>query len=283
MTALSFGLNLEKDFYLNKLRKNVRLKKMAERKVVSRNVAIGLSVVCVVLSVGLVIALAVYLPTNTQIESLNAQVAQDSQTINGLNARIAALDSQVSSLNSSNSNVAYLQRQISDLGQQLTNYENILAFNVSSIFVNNQDFSMDPSTNATIWNQPERSFQYAGYVTVVVQSSSPTTFVELSYNSLGVVYDSVVTVGTSRTTSFPILPGTIIISLGNTEASTTVTGTVTATYYFSAPLFSTSEQISSELCLFDVYRRLPWYGHSRTTFGVIPCRVILAIDRDFSA
>jgi cell division protein FtsB len=205
---------------------------MAERKVVGRDIALALMAVCIILAIGLVVALLVYLPANAQIESLNAQLAQNNQTIDGLNSRIAALDSQVSSLNSSNSNVAYLQNQVSVLSQQLANYNNILSFNASSVFISNQDFSMDASTNDTTWNQSNGNFGYAGYVTVDVQSSSPTTFVELSYTSLGVVYDSIVNVGTDGTASFPILPGSIKVSLGNTETSSTVTGTVSATYYF---------------------------------------------------
>ncbi len=204
---------------------------MAERKVVGRDIAIALTAICIILAVGLVAALIVYLPANGQIASLNAQLAQNSQTIAGLNSRISSLDSQLSSLNSSSNNVGYLQNQISSLQAQLANYENILSFNASSAFLS-QDFSMDPSSNDTIWNQPTSNFQYAGYVTVAVQSSSPTTFVELSYNSLGVVYDNVVTVGTNGTASFPILPGNVLISLGNHEASSTVTGTVSAKYYF---------------------------------------------------
>ncbi len=204
---------------------------MAERKVVGRDIAIALTAICVILAVGLVVALIVYLPANAQIASLNAQLQQNSQTIAGLNSRISSLDSQVASLNSSTSNVALLQNQISSLQAQLANYENILSFNASGAFLN-QDFSMEPSTNDTIWNQPTSNFQYAGYVTVALQSSSPTTFVELSYNSFGITYDNVITVGTNGTASFPILPGNVIISLGNNEISNNVTGSVSATYYF---------------------------------------------------
>jgi hypothetical protein len=42
----------------------------------------------------------------------------------------------------------------------------------------------------------------------------------------------VVKVGTAGTASFPVLPGAATISLGNTEANSTVTGNVSATYTY---------------------------------------------------
>jgi len=39
-------------------------------------------------------------------------------------------------------------------------------------------------------------------------------------------------VGTSGTAVFPVLPATIEIRVGNTEAVDNVTATVTATYYY---------------------------------------------------
>jgi hypothetical protein len=68
-------------------------------------------------------------------------------------------------------------------------------------------------------------------VTVQVQSSSNLTFVEVIYNSFGVAYDNVVTLG-NDTVAFPVLPGTVVIVLGNTEPTDPVSGTATAIYHF---------------------------------------------------
>jgi cell division protein FtsB len=204
---------------------------MAERKVVGRKIAIGLGVICIVLSVGLVVALAAYLPTSAQVDSLNAQIAQNSATVAALNSQITSLQSQVNRLNSSSANAEYLQSQISDLQQQIQAMSNVLYLNASSILVNNQGFSLEPYTNVTVWNQPDTPLQYSGYVTVQVQSSSNLTYVELVYNSYGVAYDNVVEVSNS-TVAFPALPGPVVLVVGNTELTDSVTGTVNAIYYY---------------------------------------------------
>jgi uncharacterized coiled-coil protein SlyX len=204
---------------------------MAERKVIGRNIAIGLATVCMILAAGLFIALASYLPMSAQIDSLNAQIAQKNQAISGLNLQITALQSQIDSLNSSSTNVDYMQNQIDSLEQQIQSLYNVLYLNVSAFLVNAQDFSMQPYTNITIWDQPDTPLQYSGYVTVQVQSSSNLTYVQLLYNSYGVVYDNVVEVGNS-TVAFPVLPGPVVIVVGNTELTDSVTATVSAIYHY---------------------------------------------------
>jgi uncharacterized coiled-coil protein SlyX len=204
---------------------------MAERKVVGRKIALVLGIVSILLAISLVIAVALYLPTSAQIDTLNAQIAQQSQTIAGLNLQITALRSQIDSLNATRTNTDYLQNQITNLEQQIQSLNNVLYLNASALLVNNQAFSMEPNTNFTIWDQPDTPLQYAGYVTVQVQSSSNLTFVEVIYNSFGVAYDNVVTLG-NDTVAFPVLPGTVVIVLGNTEPTDPVSGTATAIYHF---------------------------------------------------
>lgn len=204
---------------------------MAERKVVGRKIAVGLGLVCIALSVGLVVALALYLPTTAQIDTLNTQIAKNSQTIAGLNLQITTLQNQIDSLNSSRINTDYLQNQISNLQQQIQSLNNVLNLNASTILVNNQEFSTAPYTNITIWDQPDSRLQYAGYVTVQVQSSSNLTYVQVQYNSFGVAYDNVAEVS-NGTVAFPVLPGLIVINVGNTEFTDSVTGTVSAVYHY---------------------------------------------------
>jgi uncharacterized coiled-coil protein SlyX len=204
---------------------------MATRKVVGRKIALVLGIVSILLAITLVIALAVYLPTSAQIDTLNAQIAQQKQTIAGLNLQITALRSQIDSLNATRTNTDYLENQITNLEQQIQSLYNVVYLNASAFLVNNQAFSMEPSTNFTIWDQPDTPLQYAGYVTVEVQSSSNLTFVQVQYNSFGVAYDNVVTLG-NGTVAFPALPGPVVIALGNTEPTDSVTGTATAIYHY---------------------------------------------------
>lgn len=208
---------------------------MAEQqKVVGRSIAIILGAICVVLAVGMVVALIAYLPAASQIDSLNTQVAQKNQNITALNAQIAALNAQISSQSGQNStsNDAALRLQISQLQAEINSLNNVVYMNASGTLVSSQAFSLDPSTNTTVWDQDNTPLVFPGYVTVQLTSSSNTTFVELSYVAYGVVYDNVVKLGTSGQTAFPVLPGSIVIIVGNTETNATVTGTVTATYFY---------------------------------------------------
>ena len=55
---------------------------MTEKKVAGQKTAtIILGIICIVLTIGLVIALVAYVPTTGQIDSLNAQTTQKNQTI----------------------------------------------------------------------------------------------------------------------------------------------------------------------------------------------------------
>ena len=210
---------------------------MAERKVVGRKLAIVLGVVSVILAVGLVIALVAYLPASAQVSTLNAQIAEKDQTIAALNLQITSLRNTITSLNANLANanastaqVTTLQNQIASLQAENADLYNVLYLNATGVLVNSQAFTQEPYTNVTIWDGSQ-PLQYAGYVTVQIQSSSNLTYVELFYNSLGVVYDNVVTLG-NGTAAFPVLPGSVVIVLGNNEPTDRVTGTVTALYYY---------------------------------------------------
>lgn len=74
--------------------------------------------------------------------------------------------------------------------------------------------------------------QFAGYVTVYVQSSSNTTYVTLSYSYREVAYQNTVTVGTNGTAAFPVLPALVKINVGNTDTVSPVTTSIMAIYYY---------------------------------------------------
>ena len=202
---------------------------MAERKVVGRKLAIVLGVVSIILAVGLVIALVAYLPTSAQVSTLNAQIAEKDQTIAALNLQITALQNNNTSQSANAAQVATLQNQITSLQAQITDLYNVLYLNATGVLVNSQAFTQEPYTNVTIWDGSQ-PLQYAGYVTVQLQSSSNLTYAEVLYNSFGVAYDNVVTLG-NGTASFPVLPSNAVIVLGNND-NVTATGTVTALYHY---------------------------------------------------
>jgi hypothetical protein len=82
------------------------------------------------------------------------------------------------------------------------------------------------------------SLPYAGYIEVIVTSTSPNTYVQItgeyylpnSPNS-GWTYNSGdLPVGTSGTAYFPVVPGQVTVSIGNTDPNG-ATVTVTIIYY----------------------------------------------------
>jgi hypothetical protein len=208
-----------------------RIRKMAEKtsqkKVVGRTVAIALGIVCIVLVAGLVGAIAVYTP---MVNNLESQTAEKDNTISSLNSQISALNSSLKQISSSASSK---DSQIAALNLQISSLANIISLNASTFLVYNQGVTQEPNASTTVFPTDEQTpLYYAGYVYVAVQSSSNTTYVEVIYSLYGIDYDNSVTVGTSGTAAFPVLPGLIDIRVGNTETVDSVNATITATYYY---------------------------------------------------
>ena len=200
-----------------------------QKKVVSRTMVIALGLTCIVLAAGLVGSIAVYMP----------QIADRDSTISSLNSTISFLNRQVQvyqntiaqmMLNQSSSGTsANASQEIAYLNSQISALNSILYLNESGLLVNNQSINQAAGANTTVYNNVP---YFAGYVSIDVQSNSTTTYVEVIYSFYGVNYDNIITVGTSGTAAFPVLPGSVEIRVGNTEAVDSVTATVTATYYY---------------------------------------------------
>ena len=208
--------------------------KTSQKKVVGRTVAIALGIVCIVLVASLVGAIAVYTP---MVNNLKSQTAEKDDTISSLNSQISALNSSLNQISSSTSSkdsqIAALNLQVAGLNSQVSSIASILALNVSTYLVYNQGVTQEPNASTTVFPTDEQTpLYYAGYVYVAVQSSSNTTYVEVIYTLYGINYDNSVTVGTSGTAAFPVLPGPINIRVGNTETVDSVNATITVTYYY---------------------------------------------------
>lgn len=198
----------------------------------AQKLTIALSIICIVLAVGLVVAVIAYLPANNQVDSLKSQITAQNQTITSLNSQITSLQAQINNQNNqdSNSNVAALQNEITDLRAQIQSANSILFFNSSSRLAYNQTFILDPSQNTTIWDQPDSPIPYAGFLTIQVSPSDSSTFAQVTYNSYDVHYDEAKTLETGSA-SFPVLPGPATIMMGTMAANSTSV-TVTATYFY---------------------------------------------------
>jgi cell division protein FtsL len=220
---------------------------MSEKKVVGRNVAIGIGIICIILAVGLVGVIANYTSMingkdntiaskDSQIGSLNSQITDKDNTISSLNSQIVTKDNTISSLNSQitskDSQISSLNSQGSSLQSQVDNLNGIVNLAKSTVWKNGETISQ-PASSYTHWT-PAFSASYAGYVSVWVQTSTTTnTYVRVIYTAYGVNYDQQINVGTSGTAVFPLLPcSNIDIRVGNSNLMNGATETVTITYHY---------------------------------------------------
>lgn len=209
-----------------------KMEKMGKRKIGWKPVAIALVLVCIVVSAGLVGVLAIYLPMvddlNSQIDDKNADIATFTMQIGSLNAQVMSLQN---SLDQSNSTIENLQEGVETLNLQIQSYLNLLYLNASTYLFSQTPVSQNASTYTRLFQD---AIQYAGYVSVNVQSTSNTTYVQALYSSFRVNYSNNVTVGLAGTAYFPVLPGTIEIRLGNIDLEQVdiINATATAIYYF---------------------------------------------------
>src|SRR3989337_1670065 len=96
------------------------------RKVVGRTVAIVLVIVCIVLSAGLIAAIAVYLPTESTIARLNSENAGLEGNMTVLTQQILNLQNMLSQREGS---ITDKDNQISSLTNEVTSLLNILYLN----------------------------------------------------------------------------------------------------------------------------------------------------------
>ena len=185
---------------------------MSQKKMVSRNVAIALGVVCILLIAGLGGAMAYYTMT---INDKDNQINSANNTINQFNATIADQNNTIFSLNTQ---LAIFQNQIRNI--HVTGTEN------STVWVNNQTRT---GSEGGVWDFYNVSS--AGYVLILVSSNYNSTIAEIAYTSKNLtLYDYQTNVGFGGIAVFPVLPTyVVIVEITFSESST---ATVTAIYCY---------------------------------------------------
>jgi hypothetical protein len=171
-----------------------------KKKVVNRNVAIGIGVLCIVLLVtmiGLVVDYTSVLNNkDSQIANLQSQVKFDNSTIDRLTA--------------------------------IVNLSN------STVWVNNESINQPAGNSSNTYTSWSYSVSYAGYVVVdILSSSNSNTYVELKYSWNEVNYNSTVNVGSGGSAWFPVLPANNIgVRVINNNFFASASETVTITYWY---------------------------------------------------
>jgi len=204
--------------------------KGGQRKIFSRTMVIVLGLICIILAAGLVGAIAVYMP---MVSNLESQIAEKDSTISSLNSQVSSLNSQVLALQADieqvNSTIEDYKAAQAAFNSEIELYLSIIYLNESGYLFTPRSFTLAANTSDVIYTG---SIVYAGCISVSVESTSNTTYVQVVYSSYGVNYNQNVTVGTGGSAAFPVLPGDITVVIGNTEPVDDVTGTASAIYRY---------------------------------------------------
>jgi hypothetical protein len=195
------------------------------KRMVRRSVAIALGIICIILVAGLGMALFIgYAPTSGSLQTTyNNYVADHHHTDEDYNQAQTNYQNEQSLYNTYVADHSHTDEEYNTI----TNIANLQA---STVWVNDQTVSQ-PASSYTVWTV---SASYAGYVSILVQSSSVAgTHVEAIYSSNGVNFNQEITVSAGDTATFPILPSSSIqIGVGNGSILNGATETVTVTYHY---------------------------------------------------
>ena len=211
-----------------------KTEKPSKKRTNYRNLVTALMMVCIVLLASVIGVIAYYLPT---VSDLDSQIAEKDLTISELNTNATSLANQVSDLqddiDQKDSEITDLEDTVDYLNELTEYYLGLLMMNASSPLVTSTALTLDPNNSTRIYRY-EYGLDYAGYVSVSVESTSNTTYVQLLYTYKAVEFNQNVTVGESGTAYFPVLPAVIEIWVGNTDTYTgdLVNATVSAAYYY---------------------------------------------------
>jgi hypothetical protein len=203
---------------------------MSEKKTVSRNVAIGLGIVCIMLGASSAGVFAYY-----------SHLFNDKdETISSLNTQIAEKDYQIQIKNS----------QINNLQIQLNEVDSILALNESEVVYNTS--KLEPPFNSGIdlpanftsgftlgmigLDGDPHFGTYVG-VALVQVSSDYDTYVTATFTTQGYNFTSQTHVGTNGTAAFVIAPSDdsdsgIDVTVYTQEAVIGATANITITYVY---------------------------------------------------
>jgi hypothetical protein len=194
---------------------------MSEKKVVRRSVAIALGIVCIILAVGIVGAIANY-----------------TSVISGKDNTISSQDSQISNLQAQNNQVqtwldgnkTYCANEIAGKDSQITNLHSIVDLQKQEVVVSQYSVNQGAGQSSAV---VARSYPYSGYLRISSTSTTSNAYINLQYWFGGKLYSFKITVGTSGEALFAILKtDSATIYVGNTNWPDGASHTLTITYYY---------------------------------------------------
>jgi cell division protein FtsB len=175
---------------------------------------IALGVLCIVLSACLI-----------------ASVASSSgkPDTSDLENQVTSLQNQVDDLTDA---VNDYETQINDLTDENNEYASITNLEYSVVIIDDMTYTQDAGDETVLFDD---TLNYAGYIELHAESTSDTTYIQVSYTYDDFTFNQTINLGNNGTAYFPILPETIKIVLGNNDSNTgteTIDTTVTLTYIY---------------------------------------------------
>lgn len=197
---------------------------MSQKKLVGRNVAIALGIVCIILVAGTGGVMAYY----------TMQINDKDSTYNNYVATHSHIDSDYNSLSTQNTNlqtqITNLQSQITTKDSQITDLQSIADLQKQEVVVTQYSVNQGAGQSSAV---AARSFSYSGYLRISATTTTSNAYITLQYWFGGKLYSFSQTVGTSGDVIFAILKtDSATVYVGNTNFLNGATETVTITYYY---------------------------------------------------
>lgn len=170
----------------------------------------------------------------SQLASDQSKIASDQSQINTLQSQVSSDASQISTMKSEvqslQNEVANYNNQISTLQSEINTLDTKLSLGSYTSWLSSDTISQ-PASYYTYWTE---TTQYAGYITVTVQSSTTSnTYAIVQWSADGVTYDQSITIGMSGSATFPVLPASSVeVGVGNTNFVNGATETISITYVY---------------------------------------------------
>jgi type II secretory pathway pseudopilin PulG len=178
------------------------------------NITIVLGILCIILAAGLIVAVANY---------------SGQSNTSDLESQVTSLQNQINSLNNK---ISDYETQIDDLTYYNDYYASVIALEEYAVLIDNITYQQNTDEVTILYDD---EVHYAGYMEIQAETTSDTTYLQVSYTYGNVDFDQTFNIGNQGTVYFPVLPGTITITLGNTETNIdteTIDTTVTITYIY---------------------------------------------------
>ena len=203
---------------------------MGEVKYINNKIFIITLIACIAVSAVLIGIFATFL---LKVGDLETQLTQKDQQMVDSNSTIASLNSQIIGLQT---DLSEADSQITSLTALQTNYQALIDSYVSIITLQSSGYLLNGATFSQNANQTSQGviqlLEYAGYVTVSLESNNTTTYVQVIYNAFGVNFNQKITLGESGAAAFPVLPSEVEIIIGNEESEDIVSGVITINYVY---------------------------------------------------